>query len=68
MHMPRDEVVLRPPPDLVQHRQMSGAIGFQWAGVQAERLVAHRHQPGAGLRVGAGERCDLMTEVDERIG
>src|SRR6185437_893416 len=35
--------------------------------IKADRLVAHRHEPGAGLRVGCGEQRDIMPQFDQRL-
>ena len=41
---------------------------FSGAGIEPDRLIAHRHQLGLGLRVGAGEQGHLVAQVDQRVG
>ncbi len=53
---------------LLQHRQMGRRRRDQAGRVAAQGAFAHRHQPRAGLRIGAGEQGDLMAPAHQLLG
>jgi hypothetical protein len=54
-------------PQLVQHRHVRGEVGFQRGGIQADGLIAHRHQPCARLGFGGGEQRDVVAGFDQGV-
>ena len=56
------------PAHFLQHRQVRGEIGLEHCRIEPDRLVAHRHQFGAGARIGAGEQRHLMAQINQRVG
>ncbi len=53
---------------LGEHRHVGGEVGLQRRGVQPDRLVTHGNQLGLGMRVGAREQGDVVTQIDQRVG
>ena len=51
----------------VEHRQVRGDVGFQRCGVQPDRALTDRYQPGGGVRIRGGEQRDVMAELHQCI-
>jgi hypothetical protein len=52
----------------VEHREVCGQVGFQRSGIEANRLIAHRHKLRRGSGVGARKQGDIMAELDQCVG
>ena len=63
-----DVELVAPLVHLVQHRQVRREVGLERAGIEPDGLVPHRHQRGAGPRLGAGEQRHLVAELDQGVG
>ena len=55
-------------PHIEQHAHVRGEVRLEDGGIQADRLVAHRHQLGARLCFGRCEQRDIVAGVHQCIG
>ena len=64
----QDVELVAPLVQLVQHRQMGREIGLERAGIEPDRLIAHRHERGPGPRLGTRKQRHLVAELDQGVG